>query len=208
MGEQTPQALYERLAILERRLRQYRRLSCGLGLLMLVGVSVAAQTLPATSAVLRTTRLEVVDDAGRVVFAAEAQKGGGVMRILSQAGKPAVVAAATEAGGRLEVLNREGKELFSVGTQSGAALPGLWERERRTVEQLRQELNQQRQDLTQVMRQLRISESPARSGSDAGRFDQTLEQQRRDLDFLRRELDQQRRMIDAVERQVRSLERR
>src|SRR5262245_19188693 len=115
MEEYTPAAIAGRLATLERRLRQYRRLSLGLGLLLLAGVSMASQTAPAPSPVVCSTRLEVVDEAGRVVFTAEAQKGGGTIRVFNQAGNAGVVAAATELGGRLEVLNREGQEIFSAG---------------------------------------------------------------------------------------------
>jgi hypothetical protein len=208
MGAYTPTAIAERLAPLERHVRRYRRLSLGLGLLMLIGVCMAAQTPPDTSPVLRATRLEIVDDAGRVVFSAEAQKGGGMIRVLTQAGKAGVVVAATDLGGRLEVLNREGQEMFSVGTQSGTTLSGLWERERRATEQQRRELDQLRQDLVQTTRQLRTFEPPARSGSDGGRLEQMVDQQRRDLDQQRRELDQQRRLIDALERQIRYLEHR
>jgi hypothetical protein len=208
MEEYTPTAIAARLAVLERQVRRYRRLGLGLGLLLLAGVSMASQTSPAPSPVLRTTRLEVVDEAGRVVFAAEAQKGSGAIRLFNQAGKAGVVAAAADLGGHFAVLNREGQEIFSTGAQGGGTPAGLWERERRTLEQQRRELDQLRQELAQATRQLRTLEPPARSSSDGGRLEQLVEQQRRDLDQQRRELDQQRRLIDALERQMRYLEHR
>ena len=185
-----------------------RCLALGLGALLIVGVSLAAQTPPATPTVLRTTRLEVVDAAGRVVVTAEAQKGGGALRVWNQSGKVGVGTYVTEAGGRVEVLTPDGREIFSTGPHSDTALPGLWERERRTVEQQRRDLSQQQQELSQTMRQQRAVEQQARSGGDTTRLEQMVEQQRRDIDQQRREIDQQRRLIDALERQVRSLERR
>ena len=185
-----------------------RRLTLGLGLLLIVGVSLAAQTSPATSPVIRTTRLEVVDDTGRVVFTAEARKGGGSLQVWNQNGKVGVGTYVTEAGGRIEVLTPDGRELFSAGPQSGTALPGLWEREHRTVEQQRRDLSQQHQELSQTVRQQRTVEQQVRSGGDTTRLELMVEQQRRDIDQQRRDIDQQRRLLDALERQLRSLERR
>jgi hypothetical protein len=150
----------------------------------------------------------VVDEAGQVVLTAEALQGGGALRVWSTKGKPGFGAYATDRGGRVEVLDHEGKEIFSAGTPGGAELPGLWERQRRTLDQQQRALDQQRQEITRMGRQLSALEPRDRPGSELERLERTVEQQRRELDQLRRELDQQRRQSDAVERQLRFLERR
>src|ERR1700740_3820496 len=65
------------LAVLERRVRWYQRLTPVLGLGLVLAISLAAQTVPAVSDVLRARRLEVVDEAGKVGVTAYATAVGG-----------------------------------------------------------------------------------------------------------------------------------
>lgn len=208
MEEPTLATFAARLTQLEHRVRWYRRLSLGLAGALLVGASLAAQPTPATVPLLRATRLEIVNAAGHVALAAEAGAGGGSLRLWSQTGQGGIGAYATEFGGRVEVSDNQGKEIFSAGTQSGTRLPGIWERERRTVVQQQRDQTQQQQALSQTTRQLRTLEQQSSGQGEIPRLALVVEQQRRDLDQQRRDIDQQRRLIEAVERQLRSLERR
>src|SRR2546426_8579805 len=88
-----------RLAVLERRVRWYQRLTLALGLGLLLGVSLAARTAPSVSEVLQVRRLEVVDEAGKVGVTAYATAGGGRVEGLNKAG-PLVVFAGTVPGGK------------------------------------------------------------------------------------------------------------
>src|SRR5712691_4584168 len=72
-----------RLAALECRVRWYQRLTLALGLGLVLGVSLAAQTVPSVADVLRARRLEVVDEAGKVGFTAYAQVVGGRIDVLN-----------------------------------------------------------------------------------------------------------------------------
>ena len=208
MGDEGLTITAKHLAVLEQRVCWYRYLSLGLGVLILLGVSLAAQTSSPAPTVVRATRFEVVDEAGQVVFTAEAHQGGGALHVWNTKGQPGLRAYATDRGGRVEVLDHEGKEIFSAGTPSGAELSGLWERQRRALDQQQRHLDQQRQEITHMGRMLSALEPRDHPGSELERLERAVEQQRRELDQLRRELDQQRRQSDAVERQLRFLERR
>jgi hypothetical protein len=207
MEHETLSNLAERLALLECRLRRKRRLWLALGLGLLATVGVAAQTPPPAPTVIRATRLEVVDEAGQVVFTVSATKEGSTMLVQNSAGRPGVGVYASATGGRLAVLNAEGQEVFSAGARQDMSLPGLWERQLQALEKQRQEVEQQRQEFLKVSRQLR--DRPPPGGSvEADPQRRELELQRRDLDQQRRDIDQQRRQLDALDRQLRMLERR
>src|SRR4029453_7835287 len=107
MEHETLTSFTERMARLERRMRCERRLWLGLGLGLLVTAGVAAQTPPPAPTVIRATRLEVVDEAGQVVFTVSAAKGGSAMLVQNSAGQPGIGVYASAKGGRLAVLNPE-----------------------------------------------------------------------------------------------------
>jgi hypothetical protein len=166
-----------RLAALECRVRWYRRLTLALGLGLLLGVSLAARTVPSVADVLQTRRLEVVDEAGKV----------------------GVTAYATAAGGRIEVLNNAGQQVFSAGTVQGGKEPvGLWEQTLRTIDRQGRELDQQRRILEDLGRQMRtFSQARQTTGDHAP--------QSYEMTQLRFDVEQQRRAIEAVDRQLQSL---
>ena len=165
-----------RLAVLERRVRWYQRLTLALGLGLIIGVSLAARTVPSIADVLQVRRFEVVDEAGKV----------------------GVTAYTTAVGGRLEVVNHTGRQVFSAGTVQGGQEPvGLWEQMLQSSDRQGRELDQQRRMLNDLGRQLRLPQSRQATGS--------LEPQSEDLTRLRQDVEQQRRAIDAVDRQLQSL---
>src|SRR5712691_5382801 len=166
-----------RLTVLERRVRWYQRLTLALGLVLVIGVSLAARTGPSIADVLQARRLEVVDEAGKVGF----------------------TAYATAVGGRLEVLNNTGRQVFSAGTVQGGREPvGLWEQTLQSSDRQGRELDQQRRMLDDLGRQLhRLPQSRQAASS--------LEPQSQDIARLRQDVEQQRRAIDAVDRQLQSL---
>src|SRR6266851_1528586 len=176
-----------RLTVLERRVRWYQRLTLALGLGLVLGVSLAARTVPSVVDVLQARRLEVVDEAGKVGF----------------------TAYATAVGGRIEVLNHTGRQVFSAGTVQGGKEPvGLWEQTLQTIDRQRRELDQQRRMLEDLGRQLR-NLPPSRQTTGG------LESQSQEFARLRQDIEQQRRALDTVDRQLqtlsyqlRSLERR
>src|SRR5215510_8495822 len=97
MREDNAASTHARLPILERRVRCYKRLTLTLGLVLVIGISLGAVTVPSIADVLQARRFEVVDETGRVV----------------------VAAYATAVGGRLEVVSNIGRQVFSVGSVQG-----------------------------------------------------------------------------------------
>jgi len=166
-----------RLAVLERRVRWYQRLTLALGLGLLLGVSLAARTAPSVSEVFQVRRLEVVDEAGKVGF----------------------TAYATAVGGRIEVLNNAGRLVFSAGTVQGGKEPvGLWEQTLQTIDRQGRELDQQHRRLDDLGRQLQnLAQARQAAGDHAP--------QSYDMTQLRFDVEQQRRAIEAVDRQLQSL---
>src|ERR687887_2017281 len=123
-----------RLTMLERRVRRYQHLTLVLGLVLVIGISLGAVTMPSVADVLQARRFEVVDEAGRVV----------------------VAAYATTVGGRLEVVSNTGRQVFSAGSVQGAQEPvGLWEQTLQTIDRQGRELDQQRRMLEDAGRQSR-----------------------------------------------------
>ena len=166
-----------RLTVLERRVRWYQRLTLALGLGLVLGVSLAARTVPSVADVLQARRLEVVDEAGKVGF----------------------TAYATAVGGRIEVLNHTGRQVFSAGTVQGGKEPvGLWEQTLQTTDRQGRELDQQRRMLEDLGRQLRtLPQSRQATGS--------VESQSQDMARLRQDVEQQRLALTNVDRQLQSL---
>ena len=177
MQENSLSILESRLSTLEHRVRWYQRLTLVLGLALVLGVSLAARTMPSVSDVLQVRRLEIVDEAGKV----------------------GVTTYATAAGGRIEVLNNAGRQVFSAGNVQGGKEPvGLWEQMLQTIDRQGRELVQQRRMLDDLGRQLQ-NLSPSRQTAAE------REPQARDLAQLRFDVEQQRRALDAVDRQLQSL---
>jgi len=166
-----------RLTILERRVRCYQRLTLALGLVLVIGTSLGAVTLPSVADVLQARRFEVVDEAGRVV----------------------VAAYATTVGGRLEVVSNIGRQVFSAGSVQGATEPvGLWEQTLQTIDRQGRELDKQRRTLEELGRQFR--NLPQSRQTTGGPESQSMEFAR-----LRQDVDQQRRALDTVDRHIQSL---
>jgi hypothetical protein len=173
-----------RLAALEYRVRWYRRLTFALGLGLLLGVSLAARTVPSVADVLQTRRLEVVDEAGKV----------------------GVAVYATAVGGRIEVLNNAGRQVFSAGAVQGDKEPvGLWEQTLRTIDRQGRELDQQRRMLEDLGRQLHNLLQARQTTGDHAPQSSGNAPQSYDITQLRFDVEQQRRAIEAVDRQLQSL---
>ncbi len=187
MREDNSALMNARLTILERRVCCYQRLTLALGLVLVIGISLGAVTMPSVADVLQARRFEVVDEAGTV----------------------AVAAYATAVGGRLEVVSNIGRQVFSAGSVQGAKEPvGLWEQTLQTIDRQGRELDQQRRMLEDLGRQLR-NLPPSRQTTGG------LESQSQEFARLRQDIEQQRRALDTVDRQLqtlsyqlRSLERR
>ncbi len=177
MWDDNLSVIASRLAALEGQVRWYQRLTLALGLGLVLGVSLAAQTVPSVADVLRARRLEVVDEAGKVGF----------------------TAYATAVGGRIEVLNSTGRHVFSAGTVQGGQEPvGLWEQTLRTIDRQGHELDQQRRMLEDLGRQIQhLSQSRQAAGERAP--------QSYEMTQLRFDVEQQRRALEAVDRQLQSL---
>ena len=170
-------AMNARLIILERRGRCYQRLILALGLVLVLGFSLAARDAPSVADVLQARRFEVVDEAGKVV----------------------VAAYATAVGGRLEVVSNIGRQVFSAGSVQGAKEPvGLWEQTLQSIDRQGRELDQQRRMLEDLSRQFHnLPQKRQTTGS--------LESQSQEFARLRQDIEQQRRTIDIVDRQLQSL---
>jgi hypothetical protein len=187
MEDNSLEALHTRLASLESRVRWYKRLLLLLGLGLILGVSLAARSVPAGMDLLRVRRFEVVDEAGKV----------------------GVVAYATPKGGRLEVLQATGRPVFATGTVQGAPDPvGSWEQTLQTLEWQGRTLEQQHRMLDDLSRQLQrlpqtrqTTPEQAPHSNDIAQLRSELEQQRRTVEHLDRQLQ-------SLSQQLRSLERR
>ena len=168
---------HARLTVLERRVRCYQRLTLVLGLILIMGFSLAARDAPSVADVLQARRFEVVDEAGKVV----------------------VAAYATSAGGRLEVVSNIGRQVFSAGSVQGAQEPvGLWEQTLQSIDRQKRELDQQRRMLEDLGRQFHnLPQTRQTTGS--------LESQSQEFARMRQDLEQQRRALDLVDRQLQSL---
>lgn len=166
-----------RLTILERRVRCYQRLTLALGLVMVMGFSLAARDAASVADVLQARRFEVVDKAGKVV----------------------VAAYASAVGGRLEVVSDTGLHVFSAGSVQGAKEPaGLWEQTLQSIGRQGRELDQQRRMLEDLSRQFHnLPQKRQTPGS--------LESQSQEFARLRQDIEQQRRALELVDRQLQSL---
>jgi hypothetical protein len=178
------------------------------GVMLVLGVSLAAQGPAVSSEVMSARRVEIVNDAGQVLWRAEARETGGAIQMWNRDGKLSVAILTTPRGGHLEIFDSAGQAIFTVGQVQAQDLPSHWERQVRVVDQQQRKLTQQQQELSQLGRRISSIEQLDRSNTTLERHVRAAEDMRRELDQQRRELDQQRRLIDALERQVRTLERR
>ena len=159
------------------RLPTWFRVAAGLALL--VGVTLADTPTGSAPERLQAQRLEVLNEAGQIVF----------------------MVHATKSGGRLEVKNEAGMVVFSAGTDPDDPVRvEVWEQTRPELASLRRDLTRQRQQLHDVTRQLREVERQSQQ------LQRTLH--RRDTGMLhRQDLEQHHRELEALERQVRKLSR-
>lgn len=176
-----------RLQTLERRVRCYQRLTVALGLVLVMGVSLAARDAPSVANVLRAKRFEVVDEAGKVL----------------------VAAYATTVGGRLEVVSNLGRQVFSAGSVQGAKEPvGLWEQTLQTIDRQGREGEQQRRMLEDLGRQWRNLPQARQTPGSAESQNQEFARLRQDIELQRRAIDNVERQLQSFVYQLRSLERR
>jgi chromosome segregation ATPase len=167
--------------------RRPARLVLLIGLAMIVLATLVATASQPAPAVLQAKRLEVVDDAGNVRFAAYT----------------------TGKGGRVEVRNDAGEIVFSVGLpEDEQELPGVWERLRLDVEQQHRDMTRQEQALTALTRRVQEVERQQQSVRRADQREQEVDRRLRDLEQQRRTLDMLERQIDQLSREVDRLERR
>ena len=99
----------------ERRRR--RRLERGVLVLALIAVgagSIAASSLQTASEVVRTKRLEIVDQSGRIVALASAAKHGGQIDLWDDAGTNSARLGGNGTGGDLALWNRAGEQVFAA----------------------------------------------------------------------------------------------
>jgi uncharacterized coiled-coil protein SlyX len=171
--------LETRMATLRRRPYRHCWVVGVVGWALVVGIGIAATTSRSVPAVIQAKRLEVVNEAGQVVF----------------------VARVTVDGGRVEVVNDAGLTVFSTGADRAGTEPlGLWEHMRRKVARLRQDVTHQRRQLEALTQQVQAVRRQ-RQKADA------MIDQRREVDQQRRDIAQQRRALDALQRQLQHLSR-
>ena len=176
-----------RLKTLERHVRRYRRLTLALGLVLVMGVGLAARGTASVTDVLQAKRFEVMNEAGKVV----------------------VAAYATAVGGRLEVVSDSGRQVFSAGSVQGAKEPvGLWEQTLQTIDGQGRELDRQRRMLEDLGRQLRNLPQARQTTGSAESQGQEFARLRQDIELQRRALDNVERQLQSFVYQLRSLERR
>ena len=210
MEVEEKQAMAARVKILERQLRLYQRLVMGLGVVLLLGVGIAARPEALSSDVIRATRLEIVDAAGRVVLQAGSREdqSGGTLRLWDRTGRLAIGAYATPRGGRLEVVDQAGQETFSAGTLPGSDVPGLWERQLQVFERQRNDINRQGQEIGRLERQGRIRETGPSTSGEAAQQERELSRQDRELQRQNRELQRLGRELSNLSHRLRTVERR
>lgn len=210
MEAEENQALAARVVTLERRLRLYQCLGMGLGVVLLLGVSIAARPEAVSPDVIRATRLEIVDAAGRVVLQAgvHEDQSGGTLRLWDRAGQLMIGAYATKRGGRLEVVDPAGQETFSAGAQPGSDFPGLWERQLQAFERQRSDMERQSQEIGRLERQVHRREiRPSIVGADAQQ-ERELNRQGRELDRQSRDIQRLAHELSTLSHRLRSVERR
>jgi hypothetical protein len=94
-----------------------RRLEKGVLALALVAVgagSIAASSLQTASDVVRTKRLEIVDESGRIVALASAAKHGGRIDLWDDAGTNSARLGGNGTGGDLALWNQAGEQVFAA----------------------------------------------------------------------------------------------
>jgi hypothetical protein len=200
--------LAHRLVTLERHVRLYHRLAVGFGLIVIAAACLAARYATSQPMTIRTTRLDIVNEAGQVVLSAASDMDGGTLRLWSGDGKLRLGAYATSKGGRLEILNQEGYERFAVGTPGVTDLQGLWERHQHHVEQNTQDINRLNQELHSMESQLRVLAQPNRPDISSAQQQRDIDRLQTELNQQRHALDQQRSRLDRLDQQLRRIDRR
>ena len=108
--------LHSRLTALERQVTRYRSAFVFLVLIM-AGAMLVGATTDEVQDVLKTKKLVVLNEAGRIAFAAgSATNGEGYLKINSQTGEELVYAGAVLGGhGTLVISSKEGERIVDAG---------------------------------------------------------------------------------------------
>jgi hypothetical protein len=154
---------------------------------MIAGLTLAAAPTQPVAERRRTERLEVVNEAGRIVF----------------------VVRGTEQGGRMEVKDNAGAIVFSAGAMpDDAKQAGLWEQTVHEVAALRRDLTHQRQEFQLLARQFQEGERENQRLRRLLQRDIPAATQSQDLARHERVLDSLERRIQQLDSKINRLERR
>lgn len=121
----TVEELEQRLAALEARFgrdrRRLRLLSAGLGCLLVAGIGIAASAHRPVRDVVQTNRLEILDNNGQLVLAAEGGQHGGQLDLWTSQGRNVLRLGTNEHGGDFVIWNVGGSTVASTyATQTGS----------------------------------------------------------------------------------------
>jgi hypothetical protein len=108
---------------LSRRVGLHSRLAALLGLVALVSGLAGAAVSQGIPLVLQTKRLELLNDAGKVVLLATASIGGGELELYDAVGRQVIRLSSPTGGGALELLDDRGQPVLSaLATSAGAVI--------------------------------------------------------------------------------------
>jgi hypothetical protein len=113
----------QRLTALERRANSYRNSFVLLVVAVAGVVLIGATTADDVADVVRTKRLEVLNEAGKIAIAAVTQNGNGLLGIYSEAESPLIFAGAGPGGhGTLIINSKTRQPIATVGGMNGHGL--------------------------------------------------------------------------------------
>ncbi len=124
--------LENRLDVLEQEAKRFRRTAARYRLVsflllsVMVGAFCLAAAGPMVSDVIQAHRFEVVDDAGKLVFAASADERGGKLDVWNAEGANVFRASANDAGGDLNIWNNASGTVFAAYAGDAGGEFGLW----------------------------------------------------------------------------------
>ena len=108
----------ERLARIEKRMRQYR--ACAVVLAGIVGVGLLTGAMDDVTDTLRCRNLEIVNADGTTVGGFFAGSGGGFLEVNSKDGTAVARLKAQKYGGTLEINSEDGLPLVALGANRGS----------------------------------------------------------------------------------------